>query len=166
MKTSSLFFAVIAFSFLSGCATGPAVDPQVTAVVSAHHVDQGTYDKISHGQSLDYNDLTNLVKSKVPSSIIVGYLRSTEKVYHFSNQQLRHLRSLGAKREVINYLNETEGFYGPPRSASHGLKVPKYVRDNTMLNQDKQPFFYNEPIIDDWYDSAYEESCYSPFSFN
>ena len=165
MKNLSLFFAVIALLFLSSCASGPTVDPQVTATVSAHHVDQVTYDKISHGQSLDYNDIAHLVKNRVPSHIIVGYLRSTEKVYHFTDQQLRHLKSLGAKPEVINYLNETEGFYAPLTKA-HGLKVPKYVRDNTMLNQDKQPFFYNEPIIDDFYDSAYEESCYSPFSMN
>ena len=47
-----------------------------------------------------------------------------------------------------------------------GGKIPKYIRDNSKLNQDQQPFFYNAPLVDDWYDSAYTESCYSPFSFN
>ena len=156
---------LLMFSF-SGCATGPTVDPQVTAAVSAHHVPQATYDKMVRGGHLNYNDIVTLVKQRVPSQIIVGYLRSTEVVYNFSYDQLRHLRAMGATPEVLNYLSETQGFYGNNTTPSTGLKVPKYVKDNSMLNQDKQPFFYNEPIVDDWYDSSYEESCYSPFSFN
>lgn len=167
MKSSFLSLITLGILFLfSGCATGPTVDPQVTALVSAHHVDQGTYEKMLRGQVLNYNDIVNLVQKRVPSSIIVGYLRSTEHIYNFTYEQLRDLRSLGAGSELLNYLTETEGFYGTHETPSHGSKVPKYVRDNSMLNQDKQPFFYNEPIVDDWYDSAYEESCYSPFSFN
>lgn len=153
--------------FFSGCATGPTVDPQVTSAVSSHGVSGATYEKMLRGRALDYSDIAQLVQHKVPSNIIVGYLRSTECVYNFSYEQLQQLRHLGATPQVLNYLTETQGFYGnnttPPRK---GSKVPKYVRTNSMLNQDKQPFFYNEPIVDDWYDSAYEESCYSPFSFN
>jgi len=150
--------------FFSGCATGPTVDPQVTSAVSAQGVSGVTYEKMLHGESLNYNDITRLVQKRVPSSIIVGYLRSTEKIYNFSEEQLHQLRHRGATPQLLNYLNETEGFYGKPKKT--GFKVPKYIRDNSMLNQDQQPFFYNEPIVDDWYDSAYEESIYSPFSFN
>lgn len=160
-------FLSVALFFFSGCATGPTVDPQVTAAVSAHQVSAQTYDKMLRGGALDYSDIAQLVQKGVPSNIIVGYLRSTECVYNFSYEQLQQLRHLGAAPQVLNYLTETQGFYGnnttPPKQ---GSKVPKYVRTNSMLNQDKQPFFYNEPIVDDWYDSAYEESCYSPFSFN
>lgn len=37
---------------------------------------------------------------------------------------------------------------------------------NTRQYQQEQPFAYNEPWVDDFYDSSYEESLYSPFSFN
>jgi hypothetical protein len=151
---------------LSGCANGPTVDPQVTAALSAHHVPQATYDKINRGQHLDYNDIVNLVQKKVPTQIIVGYLRSTECIYNFSYAQLHHLRGMGATPQLLNYLSETQGFYGSSKPLSHGFKIPRYMKTNSMLYQDQQPFFYNEPIVDDWYDSAYEESCYSPFSFN
>ena len=149
---------------LTSCATGPVVDPQVTSAVSAHGVSGVTYEKMLHGESLGYNDIAKLVQKKVPTDIIVGYLRSTEKIYNFSGEQLHQLRHRGATPQLLNYLNETEGFYGKPKKT--WFKVPKYIRDNSMLNQDQQPFFYNEPIVDDWYDSAFEESIYSPFSLN
>ena len=152
--------------FVSGCATGPRVDPQVTAAVSAHHVPQATYDKMTRGAVLDETDIAALVKNGVPSAIIVGYLRSTEHVYNLTYEQLHQLRDVGATPQVLNYLTETQGFYGNNTPPSRGLKVPKYIRTNSMLNQDKQPFFYNAPIVDDWYDSAYEESCDGPFSMD
>ena len=154
------------FIFVSGCATGPRVDPQVTAAVSAHNVPQATYDKMVRGDVLDESDIAALVQHGVPSVVIVGYLRSSEHVYNFTYQQLNQLRHAGATPQVLNYLTETQGFYGNNTTPSHGLKVPKYIKTNSMLNQDKQPFFYNEPIEDDWYDSAYEETCDGPFSFN
>jgi hypothetical protein len=150
----------------AGCASGPQVDPQITAAVAASHVDKGTYDKISSAQALNYNDITCLVKAHVASHIIVDYLRSTQRVYDFSYAQLSDLKAAGAKPHLLNYLTETQGFYGNNTPVKSGAKVPKSVRDNSMLNQDKQPFFYNEPVVDDWYDSAYTESSYSPFSFN
>lgn len=163
----SLFILLCAslLFFLTGCATGPAVDPQVTAAVSAHHVPQATYDKVNRGQRLDYNDIEILVRKRVPSYVIVGYLRSTEAVYNFTYAQLRHLRAIGGTPQLLNYLSETQGFYGRVAAAKK-WSIPKYIKENSMLYQDQQPFFYNEPIVDDWYDSAYEESCYSPFSFN
>lgn len=149
-----------------GCAGGPQVDPQITAAVAASHVEHGTYDKIASAQALDYNDITRLVQAHVASHIIVDYLRSTQRVYDFSYAQLSDLKAAGAKPHLLNYLTETQGFYGNNTPVKSGGKSPKYVRDNSMLNQDKQPFFYNAPVVDDWYDSAYTESSYSPFSFN
>jgi hypothetical protein len=174
MKSSSSIFSLLpalallacALFSLSSCATGPMVDPQVTSALALHHVPSITSDKVNHAQRLDYTDIMNLVQSKVPTYIIVGYLRSTEVVYHFTYSQLHYLRSMGASRELVNYLSETQGFYGNNTPVSSGFKVPKYIRANSMLHQDEQPFFYNEPIVDDWYDSVYEESCYSPFYFN
>jgi hypothetical protein len=149
-----------------GCASGPQVDPQITAAVAAHNVDKGTYNKISNAQTLDYSDIMNLVKGRVPSHITVDYIRSTQKVYDFNFTQLAALKSAGAKPHLLNYLTETQGFYGNNQPRKSGSKVPNDVKYNTKLNQDQQPFFYNAPAVDDWYDSAYTESCYSPFSFN
>jgi hypothetical protein len=149
-----------------GCATGPQVDPQITAAVASAHVDTSTYNKIYNARPLGYADIMNLVKGRVPSHIAVDYLRSTQKVYDFSYSQLAALKSAGAKPQLLNYLTETQGFYGVNKAPRNGSKIPAYVKDNSKLNQDQQPFFYNAPLIDDWYDSAYTESCYSPFSFD
>lgn len=150
---------------LSGCASGPQVDPQITTAVTTAHVNQGTADKISSARPLDYADIMNLVKAHVPSHISVGYLRSTQRIYNFTPDQLAALKSAGAKPHLLSYLTETEGFYGPPPKPKSG-KVPKWIKTNSKLEQDQQPYFYNAPLIDDWYDSAYTESCYSPFSFD
>mgnify|MGYP000308266625 CR=1 FL=1 len=151
---------------LSGCASGPQVDPQITTAVTAAHVDQITADKIAAARPLDYSDIMNLAKARVPSHISVGYLRSTQRAYSFSPAQLAALKAAGAKPHLLTYLTETEGFYGPPPKTPTGGKVPKWIRNNSKLQQDQQPYFYNAPLIDDWYDSAYTESCYSPFSFD
>ena len=153
-------------TFLGGCAGGPRVDPQITSAVSAAGVGGATYEKIAGARTLDYSDIMTLVKARVPSHITVGYLRSTQKVYDFSYAQLSSLKAAGAKPHLLNYLTETQGFYGNNAPAKSGNKVPGYVKYNTKLNQDQQPFYYNAPLIDDWYDSAYTESCYSPFSFD
>ncbi|MCE9543371.1 MAG: hypothetical protein K8R38_07640 [Verrucomicrobia bacterium] len=162
-----LVASALLISFLSmGCATGPKVDPQITAAVASANVNKVTYDKIFNAQTLDYADIMNLVNGRVPSHISVGYLRSTQKVYNFNYAQLAALKSAGAKPHLLNYLTETQGFYGNNQPRKTGSKVPSYVKNNTKLNQDQQPFYYNAPMIDDWYDSAYTESCYSPFSFD
>lgn len=157
---------LLSLMLFGGCATGPQVDPQITAAVAAAHVDKSTYDKIYNARSLDYADIMNLVRGRVPSRIAVDYLRSTQKVYDFSYSQLAGLKAAGAKPHLLNYLTETQGFYGVNTAPRSGSKIPSYVKNNSKLNQDQQPFFYNAPLIDDWYDSAYTESCYSPFSFD
>ena len=164
--TSAAFAALLVASLSCGCASGPKVDPQITAAVAASHVDKGTYDKVYNGDVLGYQDIRNLVAGHLPSHIIVGYLRSTQHVYDFNYAQLSGLKAAGAKPHLLNYLTETQGFYGNNQPVKSGGKVPKYITDNSKLNQDKQPVVYNAPEVDDWYDSAYTESCYSPFSFN
>lgn len=168
MKLLSPLLAVLspAALLLSGCAGGPQVDPQITSAVTAAHVDQGTAWKINNARPLDYSDIMNLAKAHVPSHVSVGYLRSTQRSYHFSAAQLASLKAAGAKPHLLTYLTETEGFYGPAPRTTAGGKVPKWIKDNSKLEQDQQPYFYNAPLIDDWYDSAYTEACYSPFSFD
>lgn len=159
--------SALAFSLVA-CSSGPAVDPQLTAAVAAKNVGAPTATKMEQGRVLGYADIVTLVRKDVPTHIIVSYLQSTEKVYRFSSSQLQGLRSAGASPQLLNYLNETQGFYGyrTPAATARVAKGQKDAYYNDPAYQDEQPFAYNEPIIDDWYDSAYEESLYSPFSMD
>jgi hypothetical protein len=167
-RRCSLLLALAALSVLAGCASGPQVDPQITAALSARGVAPATYTKVYNARPLNYDDIRNLVVKKVPTQVIIGYLQSTEKVYDFTYGQLQGLRAAGATPQLLNYLSETQGFYGynPPAAAARTKKVQKDAYYNDQYYQDEQPFAYNEPIIDGWYDSAYEESLYSPFSMD
>lgn len=160
--------ALAATLCLAACATTQQVDPSVAAALSAKGVNEGTYLKVTQARVLDYQDIYNLVQKDVPSNIIVGYLTSTRKVYNFSYAQLQSLRSAGASSQVLNYLSETQGFYGnnTVKQKSRAAQEQKGEYFNSPHYQDQQPFAYNYPEVDDWYDSGYEESLYSPFSFN
>lgn len=168
LRSCSRLLILAAALALVGCASGPQVDPKITAALVARDVPSSTYVKVYNARPLDYADIHNLVACKVPTQIIIGYLESTEKVYNFSYGQLQSLRSAGASSQLLNYLSETQGFYGynPPAAAKRTAKKQKDAYYNSPLYQDEQPFAYNPPIIDDWYDSAYEESLYSPFSMD
>ncbi len=160
--------ALAVASVLAGCASGPQVDPQVTAAVSSRDVNSETYNKIYNARPLDYTDIENLVVKKVPTQVIIGYLQSTEKVYNLSYSQLKSLRAQGATPQLLNYLTESQGFYGynPPAAMERTKQAQKSRYYNSPSDQVETPFDYNEPVIDDWYDSAYEESLYSPFSMD
>ncbi len=170
MIVSYLRLSLLAVSALAlaACASGPQVDPSVAAALNSRGVNEGTYLKVTQARVLDYSDVLNLVQKGVPTNVIVGYLQSTRKVYNFSYAQLQTLRSAGATPQLLNYLTESQGFYGnntvKQKSRISGEQKDEYY--NSPYYQDKQPFAANPPIIDDWYDSGYEESLNSPFSFN
>jgi hypothetical protein len=170
MKISSFcpLLPALAGLVLLGCASGPQVDPQVTSAASSRGVAPGTVQKMTSARPLDYADISNLVVKGVPTDTIVGYLNSTRKVYDFSYAQLAGLKSAGATPQLLNYLTETQGFYGnnSPKQKARMAKMQKGEYHNSPLDQDQAPFAYDQPIIDDWYNSGYEESLYSPFSFN
>lgn len=155
------------FGFV-GCASGPQVSPEVTSAVTSRGVDSGTAQKIRNARVLDVQDIQNLVVKDVPTSTIVAYLESTRKVYNLSYGDLATLKSRGATPALLNYLTETSGFYGhtTPAQAARVSKEQKAEYYNTPGYQNEAPFAYNEPAVDDWYNSSYEESLYSPFSFN
>jgi hypothetical protein len=155
-------------AFLSGCNSGPIVNPAVTNAAAQAGVTGTTYEKMKYGMALNYNDIMTLVQKEVPTHIIESYLQSTEAVYRFSPAQLNRLRSAGASSHLLAYLQETEGFYAPHRVAASGIPrgEQRAQYTNSPLYQDEQPFAYNAPEVDYWYNSAYEESLYSPFSFD
>jgi len=158
----------VAGLFLAACASTPQVDPAISAALSSRNVNQATYTKVVNGRVLDYDDIYNMVQKSVPSQTIVSYLQSTQKVYNFSYGQLQSLKAAGATPQLLNYLTETQGFYGvnTPKQKQRLTGEAKRAYYNTPGYQNQQPFAYNEPMISDWYDSGYEESLYSPFSFN
>lgn len=105
----------------------------------------------------------------VPSSTILSYLDSVEEVIKLSPEEINALKSEGADSQLIAYLEGSQNYYGRPaghvaRAAS--TSAPAGAATNSPLYQDEQPFAYNEPAVDGFYDSGYEESLYSPFSFN
>lgn len=153
---------------LGSCSSGPQVDPAVISAASSRGVSASTCGKMSNAQALDYGDIQNLVARGVPAPTVIAYLNSTRKAYDFSYAQLAGLKSAGATPQLLNYLTETQGFYGnnSPKQKSRVAKMQPGQYYNSPNYQNRQPFAYNQPIIDDWYDSAYEESLYSPFSFN
>jgi hypothetical protein len=151
---------------LAGCAQQG--NPATVQALTARGVGPATIVKVENGRHLDYDDISNMVSRGVPTEVIVGYLESTGSVYNFGPVQLRALEQQGASQQIINYLQESQGFYGKPSTSRSRTMTGSERRayDNSPTYQDQQPFAYNEPIIDGFYDSGYEESLYSPFSFN
>src|SRR4029077_8987707 len=153
-----LSFMAIPVLWLSACASTPQVDPAVAAALSSRGVDQGTYAKVTQGSVLDYNDILNLLEKKVPTNIIIGYLQSTQKAYNFSYGQLESLKAAGATPQLLNYLTETQGFYGvaTPRQTARLTGEQDRAYFNSPGFQTQGPF--NTPLIDEWADPGYEES--------
>jgi len=155
--------------WLSGCATtGSQVSPAITSALTEQGVSGPTLEKVQSGLRLDYGDILQMVEKGVPDHIVESYLQSTQATYQFSDRQLANLRSAGASTQLVNYLTHTGGFYASaaPGTSSQAGATPRWEEDNSPLNQDMQPFAYNAPAVDYWYNSAYEESLYSPFSFD
>jgi len=157
---------VVPVIWLAACAATPQVDPAMAAALSSRGVEQSTYMKVTQGSALDYDDILNLVRKDVPTHVIISSLQSTEKVYNFSYSQLQGLKSADASQQLLNYLTETQGFYGvnTPRQASRMTGEQRRAYYDTRGYQSQQPF--GTPMIDEWVDPGFEESLYSPFSFN
>lgn len=164
--TKRSILAACAAVALAGCAS--QISQQTNATLVRQGVGPATIVKMQNGDGLDYGDILDLVKRGVPTNTIIGYLQSTGRVYNFGPVQLKALAQAGAPPQLVNYLQETQGFYGRAPAAHRGPagNQPAGAYYNSPLYQDEQPFAYNQPMVDDWYDSAYEESLYSPFSYN
>ncbi len=159
------FMSAVVLSLIA-CSTTPQVDPAIPAALSARGVDKSTQTKVAQGWALDYADILNLVENKVPTHIIISYLQSTQKPYNLTDSQFAGLKTAGATPQLINYLTETEGFYGVNTAQQSARLTGSQKRSylNTRGYQDQQPF--GTPLVDEWADPGYEESLYSPFSFD
>jgi hypothetical protein len=157
---------VIPVLWLAACAPTPQVNPAVATALSSRGVEQSTYTKVTQGSALSYDDILNLLNKQVPTHIIISYLQSTQKTYNFSYSQLQGLKTAGAPPQLLNYLTETQGFYGvnTPRQTARLTGEQRRAYYDTPGYQSQQPF--STPVIDEWVDPGFEESLYSPFSFN
>ena len=167
MQRITLLFLATIVLCLSACSSTSQVNPAVLSAATSRGVAASTTSKMSAGEKLDFSDIRNLVASNVPDDKIIAYLNSTRQVCNFSPSEMSALKSAGADAQLLGFLSNTRGFYGrspAPRNAGAPRSPGQYT--NSRLYQDEQPFAYNEPAIDGFYNSGYEESLYSPFSFN
>lgn len=161
---------VLSFGFLifvlAACASRQSgVNPALVQSMQEAGATGDALAKVQESQHLNYDDIYQLVSEKVPTHMIESYLRSTEASYRFNSSQMSRLRRAGASSQLLGYLQNSEGFYHPQALRQHRQPgQPAYM--NTPLSQDREPFAYNAPMIDSFYNSSYEESLYSPFSMN
>jgi len=166
---SPLSLSLLAVLLLSACSGGPGVNSSVISAATSRGVASSTTSKMQAAGRLDFTDLQHLVTRGVPSSTILAYLNSVEEVIHLSPSQLDALKSEGADSQLLAYLEGAQNYYGRsagPVARAASTSAPAGSATNSPLYQNEQPFAYNEPAVDGFYDSGYEESLYSPFSFN
>lgn len=159
------FFALaVAGILLAGCATTPRpTQPQPQAVLAklqAMGVAGATYDKIAAHRILTFTDLYGLVQKKVPSAVILTYVKSTHAPYTLSNGQLNALNDAGANADLLNYLGKSVGFFEATESDQTG-QVGKWRNDPYFVD----PYYMGEAPFDgmwpgewyspDWVDSAF-----------
>jgi hypothetical protein len=94
-------------------------------------------------------------------------MQSTRKAYNLSNADLATLRAAGTPAPVITYMRRSYDFYGKGPNAvdqSHPyFSAENYNRYGGNVNA---PFAYAPPQADTFFNSAYEDNLYSPFSFD
>jgi hypothetical protein len=163
MKTV-LLLALLA---LAGCATTAQVDPKILAEFSKPGVPEQTALKVRDGVPLSVADVASSAQAGVPGPGLVSYMQSTRKAYNLSNADIARLRAAGTPAPVITYMRRSYDFYGKGPNAvdqSHPyFSGENYNRYGGNVNA---PFAYAPPGVDTFFNSAYEDNLYSPFSFN
>lgn len=163
MKTA-LLLVVLA---LTGCATTSQVDPKIVDEFAKRGVSSETQFRVREGFPLTVSQVAESAQAGVPGPGLVSYMQSTRKAYNLSNADIAKLRAAGTPPEVITYMQRSYHFYtkGPDAVAQDHpyFSTEDYNRYGGAI---KAPFAYAPPQIDTFFDSGYEESLYSPFSFN
>jgi hypothetical protein len=146
MKHFFLTLGILAATFvLNSCTT---MSPQaqtpsgILTQLSQRGVPASTVKRIQAGRVLDYDDITNLVKSGLSDKAVVAYLKSTHAPYKFTTPQLEKLSDAGAGSTLVNYLGQSSGYYeATKRSQLGGSKW-----DNSPFFND--PFFWGAAPFD------------------
>ncbi len=164
MKYVLAFFA-LAFA---GCATTQQspVDPKIVDAFASRGVSSATVFKVREGLPLDVAQVAESAQKGVPGPGLVSYMQSTRKAYNLSNADIAKLRAAGTPSPVITYMQRSYSLYGKGPNAvpqNHPyFSGENYSRYGGNVNA---PFAYAPPQADTFFNSAYEENLYSPFSF-
>lgn len=149
--------------FLSACATTPAPQagpPPVLVKLRGMGLDNITYEKIANHRVLTFADLSSLLNKKVPSPVILTYLKSTKAPYTFTDAQLDQLNDAGASADLLNYLGKSVGFFeATERSQTGGAgkwKNNPYFADPYYMGE--APFGYGWP--GEWSDPAFVDAMF------
>ena len=157
----------LALLALAGCATTSQVDPKILAEFSKPGIPQETSLKVREGLPLNVADVAASARAGVPGPGLVSYMQSTRKAYNLSNADLAQLRAAGTPAPVITYMRRSYDFYGKgPNAVDQGhpyFSAENYNRYGGNVNA---PFAYAPPQADTFFNSAYEDNLYSPFSFD
>jgi hypothetical protein len=147
------FLLPVLLAILCGCATTskPSMEsPAYLQELAAMKIAPATYDRISQGRVLGYNDIMVLVRKGVPGKMVVPYLQATRTPYNFSTAQINNLINAGADDVLVNYLGKAKGIYlqdeGNVPAESAGTAHP-YFSDPDYMGA--APFGFGYP--DEWY---------------
>jgi len=164
MKYVLVLFA-LAFA---GCATTQQspVDPKIVDAFSSRGVSSATVFKVREGLPLSVNQVAESAEKGVPGPGLVSYMQSTRKAYNLSNADIAKLRSAGTPAPVIDYMRRSYSLYGKgPNAVDQGHPYFSGENYNRYGGNVNAPFAYAPPQADTFFNSAYEENLYSPFSF-
>lgn len=149
---------------LSGCATlqpTSQVDPKILNAFASHGVSEATILKVRTGCPLSVSQVAEAAQKGVPGPGLVSYMESTRKAYNLSNADIATLRKAGTPAPVINYMQRSYGYFTKgPKAVNQ--KHPYFTDDRNVL---EAPFAYAPPQVDTFFNSAYEDNLYSPFSY-
>jgi hypothetical protein len=92
--------------------------------VGAKKIDKGTLQRVAAGRVVGVEDMKNMLRGGVPNEKIVAYLKATKTPYMLNEIQLKSLRSAGANRTLITYLEKANAMHGTGRGSE--LSHPYY----------------------------------------
>ena len=161
----ALFLAVLA---VAGCATvqQSQVDPKILNEFAGRGVSSETLFKVREGLPLSVPQVAEAARKGVPGPGLVSYMESTRKAYNLSNADIATLKAAGTPAPVINYMQRSYGYFTKgPKAVDQ--RHPYFATENYNRygGAIKAPFAYAPPQVDTFFNSAYEENLYSPFSY-
>lgn len=159
---------LLALLGLAGCATvqQSQVDPKILDAFTSRGVSEEVALKVREGMPLSAGQVAEAAQKGVPGPGLVSYMQSTRKAYNLSNADIAKLRQAGTPAPVINYMQRSYNYYGKgPKAADQSHPYFATENYNRYGGAIKAPFAYAPPQADTFFNSAYEDNLYSPFSY-
>lgn len=155
---------------LAGCATtqqsSSIVDPKIVDAFASRGVSGETVFQVREGLPLSVSQVAESAQKGVPGPGLVSYMQSTRKAYNLSNTDIAKLRAAGTPAPVITYMQRSYELYGKgPNAVPQNHPYFSGQNYSSYGGNVNAPFAYAPPQADTFFNSAYEENLYSPFSF-